>query len=189
MVCLSWREEESSVCLTCGCEEPGRPRRVVPRRNADQIEPDELILDATEDALARVETWIGWDSGAVMSMGSAWTPHKALRRIADHLIDHLCQIEARAAGELPVPDSWRGRSVTFESDWSRFTEQDLDEATARIRRLAQVVALRLRSLRAEWDSDASSEWTLRTIAEHLAEASAAYSSRPRPTPTVPPPPG
>jgi hypothetical protein len=175
------------VCVTCGCEEPARPRRVLPRRNAAKTDPDELILEATEEALARAEAWIGWDSGAVMSMGSAWTPNKALRRIADHLIDHLCQIEARPAVEMPVPDLWRGRAVTLESDWSRFTEQDLDEATARIRRLAQVVAWCLRSLCAEWDSDAGSEWTLRTIAEHLAEASAAYSSRPQPTITVPPP--
>jgi hypothetical protein len=122
-----------------------------------------------------------------MSLGSVWTPHKALRRIADHLVDHLCQIEARTSGDTPVPDSWRGRSVTLESDWSRFMEQDLDEATARIRRLAQVTAWRLRSLREQWDADAGNEWTLRAIAVHLAEASIAYSTRPLATPTVPPP--
>ena len=116
-----------------------------------------------------------------MSLGSAWTPHKALRRIADHLIDHLCQIEMRVALETPVPDLWRGRSVTLESDWARFTELDLDEATARIRRLAQLMALRVRSLREDWDTDAGAEWTIRAIAEHVAEASAAYASRPVPT--------
>ena len=122
-----------------------------------------------------------------MSLGSAWTPHKTLRRIADHLIDHLCQIEMRVALETPVPDLWRGRSVTLESDWARFTELDLDEATARIRRLAQLMALRVRSLREDWDTDAGAEWTIRAIAEHVAEASAAYASRPVPTAVVPPP--
>jgi len=175
------------MCLTCGCDEPGRERRVVPRRYADRVEPDELVLEATEDALERAQTWIGWESGAAMSLGSAWTPHKALRRIADHLIDHLCQIESRVTQEVPCPDPWRGRSITLETDWCRFTEQDLDEATARIRRLAQVVASRLRSLRDQWDAGAGSEWTIRTIAEHLAEASAAYASRPPATPTVAPP--
>lgn len=175
------------MCLTCGCQEPGRPRREIARRNPDKIEPDELVVEATEDAIVRAATWIGWESGAVMSLGNAWTPHKALRRITDHLIDHLCQIETRGNSEMPVPDAWRGRSVTLDSDWSRFTEQDLDEATARIRRLAQVVALRLRALSADWDSEVANEWTLRAIAEHLAEASAAYASRPVPTHIVPPP--
>ena len=175
------------MCLTCGCQEPGRLRRAILRRNAAQADPDELVVEATEDALATAATWIGWDSGAVMSLGNAWTPHKALRRITDHLIDHLCQIEARATNETPVPDLWRGRSVTLESDWARFTEHDLDEATARIRRLAQVVALRLRALSGDWDREVADEWTLRAIAQHLAEASAAYASRPPATPTAPPP--
>ena len=68
------------MCLTCGCQEPGRLRRAILRRNAAQADPDELVVEATEDALARAATWIGWDSGAVMSLGNAWTPHKALRR-------------------------------------------------------------------------------------------------------------
>ena len=175
------------MCLTCGCEEPGRARRATVLRTPGHPEPDELILQATEDALGLAEGWIGWSSGAVMSLGSAWTPHKALRRIADHLIDHLCQIEMRVALETPVPDLWRGRSVTLESDWARFTELDLDEATARIRRLAQLIAVRVRSLREDWDTDAGAEWTIRAIAEHVAEASAAYASRPVPTAVVHPP--
>ena len=80
-----------------------------------------------------------------------------------------------------LPDPWHGRSVTFESDWARFAEQDLDEATARIRRLAQVAAIRVRSLRAEWDAHASGEWTIREIAEHLAESTAVYANMPEPT--------
>lgn len=175
------------MCLTCGCEESARPRRVPELRHLDHPEPDELIVLATEDALARAESWLGWSSGAVMSLGSAWTPHKALRRITDHLIDHLCQIEARVAGDAPVPDSWRGRSVTLETDWARFTEQDLDEATARIRRLAQVLATRLSALRADWDTDAGGEWSIRAIAEHLAESTATYASRPSATPVASPP--
>jgi hypothetical protein len=173
------------MCLTCGCEEVGRPRLIVQLRNPANPEPDELLLQATEDALALAEGWIGWSSGAMMSLGSAWTPHKALRRIADHLIDHLCQIEARANTEVPVSDRWRGRSVTLESDWARFTELDLDEATARIRRLTQIMVLRLRALRAEWDIKVDEEWTIRAIAEHLAEATSAYASRPIATPVMP----
>ena len=169
------------MCLTCGCEEPGRPRLDVALRDPARPQPDELVLLATEEALARAETWIGWDSGAVLSHGTAWTPHKALRRIADHLVDHLCQIEARANSELAVTDEWHGRHVTLDTDWARFTETDLDEAAARIRRLAQVLGWRIRALEPEWDADAGREWTIRAIAEHIAEATAAYASRPRTT--------
>jgi len=63
------------------------------------------VLLATEEALAVAESWIGWSSAATMSLGSEWTPHKATRRIADHPIDHLCQIEGRIAGEARVPIS------------------------------------------------------------------------------------
>ncbi len=175
------------MCLVCGCDEPNRSRRPITRRDPEHPEPDELIIEATEQALAQAEAWIGWSNGAVRSLGNAWTPQKALRRITDHLIDHLCQIETRAAREMAVPDLWRGRSVTLDSDWSRFSEQDLDEATARIRRLAQLMVLRLRSLRAQWDADSGPDWTIRAIAEHVAEACATYASRPMATPTVPPP--
>ena len=173
------------MCLTCGCSEPKRSRRELSVVDPAALQPGEVVLAATEDALARAEGWIGWNGDAVMSLGNAWTPHKALRRICDHLIDHLCQIETRVAGERPVPDEWRGRSVTLPTDWAAFTEQDLDEATARLRRLAQLTALRLQSLREQWDADAGSEWTLRAIAHHLADATATYASRPPTTRVMP----
>jgi hypothetical protein len=100
------------------------------------------------------------------------------------MIDHLTQIECRAVGETPPPDTWHGRAMTMESDWARFTEQDLDEATARLRRLAQVIAIRLRALSRNWDTDAGEEWTIRAIAMHIVEATDSYSSRPMPTPVV-----
>jgi hypothetical protein len=72
--------------------------------------------------------------------------------------------------------------VTLDSDWARFSESDLDEATARVRRLAQVLAIRLRSLRVDWDLDGGDQWTIRFIVEHLAEATAAYARTPEPVP-------
>ena len=175
------------MCLTCGCDEPPRARRAIPVTDPDHPTPDELVLIATEDALARAASWIGWNGSAVLSLGNAWTPHKSLRRITDHLVDHIAQIECRVAGESAVEDLWRGRSVTLESDWARFTEHDLDEATARIRRLAQILAVRLRALRDDWDADAGEEWSLRAIARHLADATDAYASRPAATKTAAPP--
>ena len=165
------------MCSICGCGEPGRRRVMVALRTPDNPEPDERILQAAEDALAMAESWIGWDSGPSYSLGGAWTPHKIMRRIADHMIDHICQIECMSAGVPPVPDPWHGRAVSMASDWARFDEQDLDEASARIRRLAQVLAMRLCALRGEWDTDRGADWTIRKLGEHVAEATGVYATR------------
>ena len=58
---------------------------------------------------------------------------------------------------------------------------------ARLRRLAQVPALRLRVQRDRWDADSGEEWSLRAIAQHLADATEAYASRPPATETATPP--
>ncbi len=34
-----------------------------------------------------------------------YTPHKALRRVTDHLLDHLAELEARIAGRPTEPDA------------------------------------------------------------------------------------
>ncbi len=39
---------------------------------------------------------------------NTWTPHKALRRIADHLVDHLHQVEALLAAPPRCPMSGMG---------------------------------------------------------------------------------
>src|SRR5207247_8478229 len=113
---------------------------------------------------------------------------KALRRITDHVVDHLNQVECRAAGVESVPDEWRGRATTLTSDWAAFSEDELNEASARLRRLGQTLALRLLDLRAEWDTvPAGGDWTIRTIATHLAEASETYASRAPVVPIAAPP--
>jgi hypothetical protein len=166
------------MCLVCGCGEPGRTPRAIALRDPAHPDPDELVLRSVEDALATAERWIGWSGGAVFSLGNAWTPHKALRRITDHLVDHLNQVECRAGGVLGVPDEWRGRATTLTTDWAPFSEDELSEASARLRRLGQTFALRLLALRSDWDRDpGDGEWTIRQIATHLAEASGTYASR------------
>ena len=100
------------------------------------------------------------------------------------------RVTARAqppSGAASVGDPWRGRSITLDADWARFTEADLDEASARLRRLAQAMALRLRALEPRWDDHAGDEWTIRSIAEHVADAMRVYASRPAATALVPPP--
>jgi len=99
------------------------------------------------------------------------TPHKALRRYTDHLIDHLAQIEALCAGVPSIPDGWQGSSVMMPSDWAPFTEADLTEAQQRLRRLAAIYEIRLGSVGPQaWDEARDPDWTIRQIIEHVADA-------------------
>ena len=117
-------------------------------------------------------TWLAWDGKGRLSADGdrLYTPNKAIRRYVDHLVDHLAEIEALLAGEETMADHWHASAVTLESDWARFTEADLNEATERLRRLAQLYGLRLAAAGPdEWDAERSGHWTLRAIAEHVAE--------------------
>jgi hypothetical protein len=67
-----------------------------------------------------------------------YTPHKAIRRY----VDHLAEVECLLGGVATEPDRWHAILVTFDSDWSRFTEVDLDEARQRVGRLGRLYELR-----------------------------------------------
>jgi hypothetical protein len=98
-----------------------------------------------------------------------YTPNKAIRRRADHLVDHLAEIEALLAGEPTVPDEWHASTVTLASDWAPFTEAELNEARQRLTRLGQLYLLRLAAAGPEeWDRPRDPNWTLRRIVQHVA---------------------
>jgi hypothetical protein len=135
----------------------------------DERDPATLIPDAVEEILRLAATWLAWDGAPRFGDGNAWTPLKALRRVTDHLLDHLAEIEAVLAGHTTVPDTWLGRTVTLDSDWARFTEADLNEARNRLRRYAELYRIRLGGLSAEdLDRTQPRAWTLRQIAHHVA---------------------
>jgi hypothetical protein len=132
--------------------------------------PGALIGAAVDDVLKLAPTWLAWDGRPIATGENVWTPHKALRRVTDHLLDHFAEIEALLADAPTISDTWHGRALTFDSDWAHFTEADLDEARSRLLRLAQLYELRLASCGpAEWDRPRTPSWTLREIAEHVAD--------------------
>jgi hypothetical protein len=182
------------------------------RETGDSGNPGQLVANSVEACLEIAATWHAWDGRPVArtvdGKPNTWTPAKALRRITDHLIDHLQQVEALLAqggtpppGDTPhpdgpgtprgadgawparrqapsrelagvpsIPDTWHGRFVTLDADWARFTEADYDEACSRLRRLGRWYVLRYEAAGpAAWDEPRDGEWTLREIAEHVAE--------------------
>lgn len=152
-------------------------RAPMPAPDTDDRDPAGLVPAAVDEVLRTAQEWLGWNGTAVRAQGNAWTPHKVLRRVTDHLVEHLAEIDARLAGVPPLPDGWHGRRLTLDSDWARFTEADLDEAESRLRRLALCYRVRLSGLDdAALDAGSDGgEWTLRQVVVHVANATASYA--------------
>ncbi|MGH3385700.1 MAG: hypothetical protein ACRDO1_14065 [Nocardioidaceae bacterium] len=134
--------------------------------------PGLAVEQAVEQCLDLARTWLAWDGQPRVTEDGEriYTPHKAVRRIGDHLVDHLAEVEALLADAPTQPDEWHASLVTMESDWARFAEVDLREAEQRLRRLGRTFALRYAAAGpAAWDSPRGDNWSLRTIAEHLTE--------------------
>jgi len=135
--------------------------------------PAEAVKAMVEQVLALAATWPAWDGRPRAREDSTfvYTPHKAIRRVTDHLVDHLAEVEARLVGVATLPDHWHASAVTTPADMASFTSEDLDEARSRLTRLAQVWALRLGALDAErLDRREGDAWTLRQVAFHVAES-------------------
>jgi hypothetical protein len=130
-----------------------------------------VVTGGVQRTLELAATWLAWDGRPrVADDGQrVYTPHKAIRRHVDHLIDHLAQIEALLAGEPTEDDRWHASSVTLASDLAPFTEPDLNEARERLTRLSRIYEIRLDSLPDEaWDASHEPQWTIREIVEHVA---------------------
>ncbi|MFE5888130.1 hypothetical protein ACWCQZ_26375 [Streptomyces sp. NPDC002285] len=140
-----------------------------------RLTPADAVTAMVDHVLALAATWPNWDGTLAHVDDRVYTPHKAIRRVADHLIDHLAELEARLAGEEPRPDHWHASALTTEADLAPFTPQDLDEARSRLTRLARIWANRLDALSDDQLDDSPGDgWTFREIARHL-EGSTYYA--------------
>ncbi|WP_328563416.1 hypothetical protein [Streptomyces coelicoflavus] len=133
--------------------------------------PAAAVTGMVDHVLALAATWTRWDGRPAHSDGRVHTPHKAIRRVADHMIDHLAELEARLAGEETQPDHWHASALTTDADRARFTDEDLDEARSRLTRLARIWANRLDALTDEQlDHSPGEGWSFRELAAHLTES-------------------
>lgn len=142
----------------------------VPR--TDDRDPALPVIAMIDHVLDLAVTWTAWDGSPLRSDdGRIYAPHKAIRRVADHLIDHLAEMDARLAGHETIPDRWHASASTTPADLAPFTEQDLDEARSRLARLGRMCADRLTTLPPDHlDRSPGQGWTFRQIAFHLAES-------------------
>ena len=133
-----------------------------------QETPARAVTGMVDHVLEVAGTWTNWDGKPAHVDDRVYTPHKAIRRVADHLVDHLAELEARLAGEEPQPDHWHASAVTTEADLAPFTSEDLDEARSRLTRLARIWANRLDALTDDQlDHSPGEGWSFRELALHL----------------------
>ena len=145
------------------------------RPAVDERPPADAISDMVEHVLDVAGTWLSWDGTPVRWRDRTTTPHKALRRVADHMVDHLAQFHARLAGVESPPDGWLGSAMTSAADLAPFSADDLAEARSRLNRLALLWRIALSGVAAErLDEPAGDEYTLREIA-FCAVSSADYA--------------
>ncbi|MET9385158.1 hypothetical protein ABZY09_29820 [Streptomyces sp. NPDC002928] len=136
-----------------------------------QKTPAQAVTGMVDHVLALASTWTAWDGKPAHADDRVYTPHKAIRRVADHLVDHLAEMEARLVGERPRPDHWHASASTTEADLAPFTQEDLDEARSRLVRLARIWANRLDALTDEQlDTSPGEGWSFRELALHLEES-------------------
>jgi hypothetical protein len=135
-------------------------------------DPGSGVVAAIERVLVLASTWSVWDGRPIATEDGTriYTPHKAIRRTADHLIDHLAEVEAVLAGQPTQPDAWGASDIMTAADLVSFGDDDLAEARERLTRLARTFRLRLLVAGpGEWDRPRAG-WTLREIAEHLSSS-------------------
>ncbi|MFD7630064.1 hypothetical protein ACFV7Q_29260 [Streptomyces sp. NPDC059851] len=149
---------------------PGRAQALA--LAAGMLERDDPAAQVTK-AVARVldlaVTWTAWDGQPLAADDRVYTPHKAIRRVADHLVDHLAELEARLAGQEPQSDHWHASATTTPADLAPFTTEDLDEARSRLVRLGRIWADRLGALSdAQLDRSPGQGWSFRRLAAHVA---------------------
>ena len=133
--------------------------------------PAEIVPAMIADVLAMAHTWTSWTGDPVTIDGRTMTPHKAIRRVVDHTIDHLAEAAARINNITPLVDHWHHSANTTPADLAPFTTDDLNEAVERLNRLAQLWQLTYGSLdNATLDTPAVDAMTLRELAHHAAES-------------------
>lgn len=112
-----------------------------------------------------------------------YTPRKILRRVLDHALDHLNQIDQwvtwRRDGVVPTPtDGWVPSTETLPEDRLPLAERDLDAWLWRVDQAAGLLRQRAAGLTPEeldW-APPDGGWPLRRVLHHVARSERLYSA-------------
>ncbi len=112
-----------------------------------------------------------------------YTPRKVLRRVLDHALDHLNQIDQwlawRRDGLVPTPtDGWVPSTVTLPDDVLPLAPADLEAWLWRIDQAARLVQQRAAGLgeaQLDW-CPPDGGWPLRRVLHHLARSERLYAA-------------
>jgi len=112
-----------------------------------------------------------------------YTPRKVLRRVLDHALDHLNQIDQwltwRRDGVVPIPtDGWVPSTVTLPDDRLPLDRRDLDAWLWRIDQAARLLHQRASGLtqdELDW-LPPDGGWPLRRVLRHVARSELLYSA-------------
>ena len=86
-----------------------------------ETSPADIVPAMIADVLALARTWTNWDGRPITVEGRTMTPHKAIRRVVDHTIDHLAEAAARINHTEPLVDHWHHSANTTPADLAPFT--------------------------------------------------------------------
>ena len=112
-----------------------------------------------------------------------YTPRKPLRRVLDHTLDHLNQIDKwerwRRDGVVPTPtDGWVPSTVTLPEDRLPLTARDLDGWLWRIDQAMRLLTQRAAALspdELDWPPP-DGGWPLRRVLHHVARSELLYAA-------------
>lgn len=65
--------------------------------NTDGRDPALLVTEMIDHVLALAATWTAWDGRPLYTDERSYTPHKAIRRVTDHLAERLPPPQRRSA--------------------------------------------------------------------------------------------
>ena len=147
-----------------------------PAREVPAVMTDELFSRLTEAQPAPLTAPAG--------VGRyTYTPRKSLRRVLDHALDHLNQIDQWIAwqrhGVVPTPtDGWVPSTVTLPDDRLPLAAADLAAWLWRIDQAVRLVVQRAAGLtRTELDwLPPDGGWPLRRVPHHLARSERLYAA-------------
>lgn len=149
------------------------------------LAPDQHTLAAHAYAHRYLERLTLHDPARLVVADDAhsYTPRKILRRILDHALDHLNQLEQWLLWQqqdiMPTPtDGWATSGDTFPEDLQPLSPSELQAWLWRIDLTVGLVAQRARHLTQEqldWIAPDSSGWSLRRMLHHLALAEVYYA--------------